>query len=62
MRLEMQRRFLLLYKHYRHKKHGEPLPGHEQTPKDNYFNSDLEDVDDLFDDDKEFIMRIKQLQ
>ena len=26
MRKEMQRRFKLLYRHYRHRKFGEPLP------------------------------------
>lgn len=45
----MQRRFMLLYRHFRFKKYGEPLM------------SDTE-VDDLFEEDKEMIRRIKQLR
>lgn len=49
MRGEMQRRFMLLYRHFRLKKYGEPL------------TNDTE-VDDLFEEDKEMIRRIKQLR
>ena len=52
MRMEMTRRFILLYKHFRHKKFGEVLP---EEPKYS------DEVDDLFDDDKEFILKIKAL-
>lgn len=54
MRLEMQRRFLLLYKHFRNKKYGEPLPLKKKEI--------IQDqVDDLFEEDREFIKKIKAL-
>ena len=51
--MEMTRRFILLYRHFRHKKFGEALPQKLNCP---------DEVDDLFDDDKEFILKIKALQ
>lgn len=42
----MTRRFMLLYRHFRLRKYGEPLPGSD-------------DIDeDLFEEDKEMIRRI----
>ena len=42
-----------MYKHFRHKKYGDPLPI-KHTDKTYY-----DEVDDLFEDDKEYIAKIQ---
>ena len=53
MKAEMTRRFVLLFRLFRHKKYGEELPCAKQID---------DDVEDLFEEDKEMIRRIKELQ
>ena len=50
MRKEMQRRFMLLYRHFRLKKYGEPIP------KIRFSNDD--DVEDMFKDDTDMLEKI----
>ena len=50
VRREMTRRFMLLYRHFRLKKYGEPLPGSDGVDED------------LFEEDKEMIRRIQALR
>ena len=50
MKLEMRRRFMLLYKLFRMKKYGEPL-----TTKKNDSNSDLDEVQDYDKEDAALI-------
>ena len=56
MRLEMKRRYMLLYKHFRHKKYGEPLDGAKDS------DSDLGELEDYYDkEDAAFIAKIKMM-
>ena len=41
----MQRRFMLVYRHFRHKKYGEPIP------KQNNDLDDSEELEDMFKED-----------
>ena len=50
----MQRKFMLVYRHFRLKKYGEPIP----VPKSESKNSDLEDI---FKDDAEMLLKIKAM-
>ena len=57
MRLEMRRRFMLLYKHYRFKKYGEPVDA-KGTAAAGY-NFDLAEVEDYDKEDAAFLAKIK---
>ena len=48
----MKRRFMLLFRLFRHKKYGEELPTVYQYD---------DEVEDLFEEDKEMIRKIKAL-
>ena len=47
MKKEMQRRFMLVYRHFRLKKYGEAIPK-AKTNKD-------EDIEDMFKDDTDML-------
>ena len=56
MRLEMKRRYMHLFKLFRHKKYGEPLDGARDS------NSDLGELEDYYDkEDAAFIAKIKMM-
>ena len=58
MRMEMKRRYMLLYRHFRLKKYGEPIPG--TVPKT---GAKVDDVDDdLWDEsEREMMNKIKAM-
>ena len=53
MKKEMQRRFMLLYRHFRLKKYGEPIP----KPK----NSNDNEIEDMFKDDTDMLQKIQSM-
>ncbi len=53
MRSEMGRRFMLLYRHYRRRKYGEPIPKPKRA------GHDSDELEDLFKDDNDMLERIK---
>ena len=59
MRLEMKRRYMLLYRHFRHKKYGEPLDG-AGGARDS--DSDPGQLEDYYDkEDAALIAKIKMM-
>ena len=50
MRKEMQRRFMLLYRHFRLKKYGEPIPLPKREGED--------EIEDMFKDDTDMLAKI----
>ena len=50
MRKEMQRRFMLLYRHFRLKKYGEPIPKPKRQGED--------EIEDMFKDDTDMLAKI----
>ena len=51
----MQRRFMLVYRHFRHKKYGEPIP------KQNNDLDDSEELEDMFKEDLALQNKIQQM-
>ena len=53
MRKEMQRRFMLLYRHFRLKKYGEPIPKPKREGED--------EIEDMFKDDTDMLAKIQSM-
>mmetsp|Transcript_47912 Transcript_47912/g.63410 ORF Transcript_47912/g.63410 Transcript_47912/m.63410 type:complete len:105 (+) Transcript_47912:1247-1561(+) len=55
MRKELQRRFMLVYRHFRHRKYGEPIPKRKSD------NSDGEELEDMFKEDLALQNKIQKM-
>jgi len=53
MRKELQKRFLLVYKHFRHKKYGDPI--------EQFSDSDKDELEDMFKEDLALQKKIKSM-
>ena len=53
MRKEMQRKFMLLYRHFRKKKYGEPLPEEKKEQEG--------EIEDMFKDDTDMLKKIQNM-
>ena len=54
MRKELQRRFMLVYRHFRLKKYAEPIPKAKRDNEDN-------GLEDIFKDDTDMLLKIKSM-
>ena len=52
MRKEMRRRFMLLYRHFRLRKYGEPIPIQRNG------DGGDDDVEDMFKEDNDMLLKI----